>query len=98
MKLYSAYDKKALSYSPLMCFVDEISAIRTFESAVHDSASIISRYPADFVLVYLGEMDERTGKITTLDVPNMVLEAAAVAGLYNAPAPVGEQGAAEVSE
>lgn len=63
MKIYSVLDIKAGVYSPLMSFPNSVYAIRAFESMVNQPDTNINRYPFDFVLHYLGEMDDNTGMI-----------------------------------
>lgn len=76
MKIYSLYDKKALTYSPLMCFDDEISAVRSAEQIVLADDTLPSKYPDDFTLVCFGEYSLRTGKFELTDMPQTVVELA----------------------
>lgn len=76
MKIYSLYDKKALVYSPLMCFEDEVSAVRTAEQIVINGDTLPSKYPNDFVLVYFGDYDLKTGKFVLVDIPKSIVELA----------------------
>lgn len=76
MKIYSLYDKKAMTYSPLMCFDDEISAVRTAEQIVISGDTLPSKYPNDFVLVYFGDYNLRTGKFELSDMPKSIVELA----------------------
>ena len=78
MKIYSIYDKKALTYSPVMSFENDVLAIRSFEQFVLSGNNVISQYPTDFVLCYLGEVDNTTGALTCDAMPRQVEEARSV--------------------
>lgn len=78
MKIYSIYDKKAMTYSPVMSFENEVLAVRSFEQFVLAGNNTVSQYPSDFVLCYLGEMDDTTGALTCDAMPRQVEEAMAV--------------------
>lgn len=45
---------------------NEGSAIRDFGHAVKDPASVLSKSPEDFTLIYLGTFDDETGVITPM--------------------------------
>ena len=74
MKVYSIFDKKAVVYSPLMTFENDIYAIREFEHIA--SSGLIRRYPADFSLYCVGTYDDKVGLITAEPVPVFVFDAA----------------------
>ena len=78
MKIYSIYDKKAMTYSPVMSFENEVLAVRAFEQFVLAGNNTVSQYPSDFVLCYLGEMDDSTGALTCDAMPRQVEEAMSV--------------------
>ena len=78
MKIYSIYDKKAMTYSPVMSFENEVLAVRAFEQFVLSGNNTVSQYPSDFVLCYLGEMDDNTGALTCDAMPRQVEEAMSV--------------------
>jgi len=63
-KLFAAYDRKAQYYLPVFQARSEAEAIRSFSEAVISSDSNVSRYPAEYDLVFLGDMDMETGEIT----------------------------------
>lgn len=76
MKIYSVYDKKALTYSPVISMPNDVMAIRMIEMEVMRGQSPMANYPFDFCLVHLADMDDTTGKITVLDVPANIYECA----------------------
>ena len=70
MLLYSCYDAKAALYGPVYCAPHNTSALRMFGDEItrnHDS--LMSKYPGDFVLYYLGELDMSTGFILSVEQP-----------------------------
>lgn len=77
MKVYSVYDKKSLVYGQLMTCQDEIQAKRLFERAVMDSDTMLFHYPEDFVLVFVGDFDEKKGVFALPSIPKQILEAVA---------------------
>lgn len=63
MLLFAAYDRKAQYYLPVFMARSEAEAIRMFSEAVIGSDTAVSRYPAEFDLVLLGDMEMETGEI-----------------------------------
>lgn len=74
MKIYSVYDKKAMTYGPLLVFPQPVFAIRMVEMEVMKGNSPVAMYPADFCIICLGEFDQDSGKITPYDTPENVYE------------------------
>lgn len=75
MLMFAVYDKKAMFFDSPFCVENEIQASRSFEQAVLDPQSTISKYPADFALYYLGEYIASKGNVITSDVPRFRHEA-----------------------
>ena len=50
-------------------------AIRSFSDAVHDKQSMISQHPQDYQLYLLGELDEASGHLTALELPELLCSA-----------------------
>lgn len=63
LHLYAAYDRKAEYYLPVFQTKSEGEAIRSFTEAVVNSETPLSRYPAEYDLCHLGDMDMETGEI-----------------------------------
>lgn len=63
MKLYSVYDEVAQTFNAPFPEANNQSAIRSFQSVCLDSASVLNKYPADYYLYAIGELDEHTGEI-----------------------------------
>jgi len=61
--LYSLYDRKAGYYLPIFQRRTDAEAVREFTEAVTMSEGPISKYPSDFELCELGQMDLDTGEI-----------------------------------
>lgn len=61
--LYSIYDRKAGYYLPIFQRRTDADAIREFTEVVTMGDGPISKYPSDFELCDLGQMDLDTGEI-----------------------------------
>lgn len=68
MLFYALYDKKAMCYFPPFTVENKIQAIRGVEREVNISDSVLNRYPEDFALYYLGEFDNKSGRIKQPDI------------------------------
>jgi len=62
-QIYSVYDRKAQYYLPLFTMRGNADAIRQFTEIVTQSDTNVSKYPADYDLVRLGQIDLETGSI-----------------------------------
>lgn len=79
MKVYSIFDEKADFFdSPFSCVRDEV-AIRLFSSLVSDEHSMVFNHPEDFSLYVLADFDEKTGGISPLSRPEMIVNAKVIA-------------------
>lgn len=63
--IYSIYDVKSGLYGPAMTFVNDATAIRSFQEMLTspDQNSLLSLYPADYILFCVGEYNQETGLI-----------------------------------
>nr|QJB20245.1 MAG: nonstructural protein [Microvirus sp.] len=62
--LYSIYDRKAAYYLPVFTMRSHADAERQFTEIVTASETPVAKYPADYDLICLGEIDLETGRIT----------------------------------
>lgn len=76
MRIYSLFDKKSLSYGPVMSFPNDVTAIRAIEMEMKNSKSVVSNYPTDFALMHLGNYDDAKGILEPLSCPLNVYECA----------------------
>lgn len=60
-KVYSVFDIKAGTYSAPHPCVSRGVAMRSFETEVNNPASMLNKYPKDFVLYEIAEFDDCTG-------------------------------------
>lgn len=75
MFCYSIYDRKANCYNiPFFAQTDGV-AVRNFQDLVSDSRSTVYRYPDDFSLYKVGEFNETSGALITLDAPSHISNA-----------------------
>lgn len=66
--LYSIYDRKANFYSAPFSEVNEVCAIRQFQSQYAQHP-----YKDDFELYFVGEYDNETGIIFAVDKPQFIV-------------------------
>jgi len=62
--IYSIKDIKTGIYDRPFFNANDIVAARQFRQAVNDPATMLSKYPQDFELWNIGEIDDDGGKIT----------------------------------
>ena len=74
MRVYSIYDKKALAYSPVLSFPNDVFAIRACEADLRNSQSVYSQYPSDFCLVHVADFDDVKGILTPVAPLEVVYE------------------------
>jgi len=75
LKLFSIRDLKASTYGQLICLPNRAVAIRTFTEWVKNPESFFAKYPHDFEMFEIGELDQVTGAITTLQTPDYIVRA-----------------------
>lgn len=61
LRLYSIYDSKAEQFSPPQVYYNDMLALRAFEGIVNDDKMLIKKYPEDFTLYYIGNLDDSNG-------------------------------------
>lgn len=71
-ELYAVFDQKALTYSQLIMFHNEATAIREFQSMANDPNQKIGRNPEDYVLSKIGDFNDVSGILTPLSEPHTV--------------------------
>lgn len=64
-KLYAIYDRKRVGFLAIMEKTNNAVAIRDFEMVANAKDGMIKHYPDDYMLSYLGYMDEETGKLVS---------------------------------
>lgn len=72
-RLYSVFDKKALTYSLPYTAVNDALAARFLVSTFEDTDNFIARYPEDFALYYVGDFDASNGQIVSC-IPEFLSE------------------------
>ena len=60
---YSVHDTKSHSYGPPMFFRHAAEAMRAFEQASNDEATMLAKYPGDYELVRIGHYDDEAGAL-----------------------------------
>ena len=69
--VYSVYDKKAMSYGPIMMFENDVQCIRNMEMTFSRGDSVVSRYPADFCVHQVGVFDNDNGNLVSCPIKNI---------------------------
>lgn len=76
--MYSIRDSKSEIFNAPFYKSTHGEAERDFTKLVNDDKSMLSQFPEDFDLYYLGVYDDNTGKIMARDTPEHVTKAALV--------------------
>lgn len=71
--LFSIYDRKASYYLPIFQAERDHQAVRGFTDIVTQSDTDVSKYPADFDLMCLGDMDLDTGELFPAKNPRHII-------------------------
>lgn len=79
LKVFSIRDAKGEIFHPPFYKKTHGEAERDFTTLVGDQNGMVSKYPEDFDLWYLGTFDDQTGKFLTLETPQHVIKAIQVA-------------------
>lgn len=74
LKMFSIRDAKGEIYNPPFYQKTHGEAERNFRELVKDAQSMISKYPEDYDLYFLGTYDDQTGTVKS-DVPKHVIKA-----------------------
>ena len=68
-KIFTVYDVQAKAHLQPFFLPTEGMAIRTFTDCVNNPEHQFCKHPEDFVLQEIGEFDEESGEIFSLEVP-----------------------------
>jgi len=74
-KMYSIRDSKGEIFHPPFFQKTHGEAERTFHKLTNDDKSSMFLYPEDYDLYYIGEYDDNTGKLESLDTPHHIQKA-----------------------
>jgi len=66
VKLYSFLDKKMSMYGPVMMGHNDGQMSRTIVESFRGSQHLVEKYPEDFDLYEVGELNEQTGVIVSV--------------------------------
>lgn len=75
LKAFSIRDQKSQIFHPPFFKSTHGEAERDFRTTVNDAKTMISMYPDDFDLYFVGEYDDNTGKFLAVDTPQHLLKA-----------------------
>jgi len=74
-KMYAIRDAKAEAFLNPWFKVTHGEAERDFNAAVNNEETTLAKYPEDFDLYYLGDYDDNSGKLKSLDSPQHIVKA-----------------------
>lgn len=66
LKIFAIYDSKAEAYNQPFFMGTKGQALRAFTDEINNSQSMISKHPADYTLMEIGEYDDSTGQLSPL--------------------------------
>lgn len=69
MRLYSLFDRCHGQHGAPYQAPNDALAVRLFEEAAMDSASLFSKFPDDFTIFYVGDFDENTAQFQPANPP-----------------------------
>jgi len=75
LKIYSVRDTKVGAYQLPQISRSHGEAERNFKTLSNQEKTPFYMYPEDFDLFYIGDFDEQTGKIVSLDTPQHIIKA-----------------------
>jgi len=74
LRLYAVRDRKVGNFSSLLPMRNDATAHRVVQDLLRSAGdSPLTRYPEDFELFALGDIDTDSGHITALEIPEFVL-------------------------
>lgn len=76
--LYSVYDVKGKTYDFPFAHQNHETALRAFHQAASDPNNFLNKYPQDYMLMYVGEFDDQTGRYQNVEAPTSLGTAAAL--------------------
>lgn len=74
-QVFSVFDKKAKAYTQPFFMNQKGEALRAFDGIVADKQTQIAKYPEDFALYKLGEFDDVSGLLSSLNEPEFIAHA-----------------------
>lgn len=74
VSVYSVLDTKSGMYGPLITFVNDNTALRSFQEMIisPDENSLLSMYPTDYCLYCIGQFDNELGLLRPSPAPVLV--------------------------
>lgn len=64
MKLFTIFDVRSESFSPVLGYPARGAALREFVDQTREPQSSIAKHPGDFILFEIGEFDQSTGVLS----------------------------------
>jgi len=78
LKAFTIRDSKGEVFNTPFFQKTHGEAERSFMELTRDPKSMVSKYPDDFDLYYIGEYDDQTGVVKSLETPQHLAKAATI--------------------
>lgn len=75
LKAFSIRDSKAEVFNTPFFQKTHGEAERSFQALVKDEKTMVSQYPTDYDLYYIGDYDDQSGELIGLDTPQHIVKA-----------------------
>lgn len=72
MLAFSIYDEKAKVFHQPFYFSQRGEAVRVISDTVSDPKTSLNRHPEDYKLYQIGSFDDNSGRLESLDVPELI--------------------------
>lgn len=72
LKMYSIYDRKSKIHHPPNYCHNTAHAMRVFTSIFSQVEQVFNAYPEDFQIFEIGEWNDETGMVTSLDKAHLI--------------------------
>lgn len=72
MRMYSLLDVKLKEFGPIVLANNDFSLVRAMRDGIPGSNSTVDKHPEDFQVMYLGDFDMDTGKVSPVDIPELL--------------------------
>lgn len=80
LKAFSIRDTKAEVFNTPFFLKTHGEAERSFKNLLNDQQSMVSKYPEDYDLYYIGDYDQDSGQLGALDTPQHIVKAVQLMG------------------
>lgn len=73
LQAFSVYDSMVEAFMPPFFVRARGEAMRLFMDLANDASTNVGKHPMDFMLMWIGEFDDKSGSVVALDNPSRVI-------------------------